>query len=198
MWQFKGFFGEIGLYLMGLVNGKISDKMRLEHDTLRAYSQKYTEIEKDLIQNGVNWFSFFETCEFLSDPTEEDKEFVKTLSNDDLMEMLVIMGQALKGYVDAYEENNVNCEMLHEYYLMLKEEISLRPNLSFMPSGDGFIDYLESRTERKEIIDKKQKARIKGNICIFCESPNIRSNGNMWKCVSCGKSFRKQSNTPIP
>ena len=116
---------------------------------------------------------------------------MKTLSNEDLMEMLVIMGQGLKGYIDAYEEKSLHCEMLHAYYLMLKKEIALRPNLSFMPSQDGFIDYLESRTERKELIDKKLNARIKGNLCIFCEGSNIRSNGSMWKCLDCGKNFRK-------
>jgi hypothetical protein len=99
----------------------------------------------------------------------------------------------LKGYVDSYSEKNENCEILHEYYLLLKMEIKMRPNLSFMPSGDGFIDYLESRTERREQSDKLKDARKSGSMCIFCESENLRSNGNMWKCLDCGKNFRKRS-----
>jgi hypothetical protein len=193
MWQYIGFFGEIGLYLMGLVNGKISDKMKLEYATVRAYSQKKTEIEKDLIKNGVNWYSFFETCDFIKKPSQEDLEFIKTLSNQDLLDMLIILGLAMKGYIDAYEDKNSNCLLIHEFYLLLKKEIELRPNRSFMPKGDGFVDYLESRKERKELIDRKQNVRIKGNFCIFCEGSNIRSNGNMWKCLDCERQFRKSS-----
>jgi len=192
MWQFIGFFGEIALYLLGQVNAKISDKMKLEYPTLHAYAHKRCEIETDLIKNGINWHSFFETCEFMRKPTKEDKDFIKTLSNQDLLDMLIIMNLALRGYVDSYEEKSENCQILHEFYLLLKEEIALRPNLSFMPLGDGFVDYLESREDRKKLRDKKQNARKKGNLCIFCEGSNLRSNGNNWQCLDCGKYFRKK------
>jgi len=137
MWQFLGFFGEIGQYLVEMVTGKFSDKMRLENPTVKMYVHKRSEIERDLIRNGINWHSFFESCDFMRLPTEEDKEFVKTLSNGDLLDMLHIMILALKGYIDAFEETSLNCEILHEFYLLLKKEIELRPNLSFMPKGDG-------------------------------------------------------------
>jgi hypothetical protein len=192
MWQFKGFFGEIGLYLMGQVNRKFSDKMKLENDTERAYFAKRAEIEDLIIQKEVNWQSYFETMDFLDFPTQEDIDFIKTLSNQDLLTMLHVMILGLKGYVDSYEEKSENCEILHEYYLLLKMEIKLRPNLSFMPKSDAFQDYLESRTERKEQSDKLKEARIKGNLCIFCESENVRSNGNMWHCLDCDKNFRKK------
>ncbi len=194
MWQFIGFFGELGLYLLGLVNAKFSDKMKLEYPTQSAYFQKRAEIEKELILNGVNWYSYFENCEFLKEPTREDAEFVKTLSNGDLLDMLVVVGKGLRGFVDAYEEEDVHCEMLHDFYLLLKREIKLRPNLNYIPTGDGFLDYLESREARKEIENKKLNARIKGNLCIFCESENVRSNGNMWKCLDCNRQFRKSKN----
>lgn len=161
MWQFIGFFGELGLYLLGLVNAKFSDKMKLEYPTQSAYFQKRAEIEKELILNGVNWYSYFENCEFLKEPTREDAEFVKTLSNGDLLDMLVVVGKGLRGFVDAYEEEDVHCEMLHDFYLLLKREIKLRPNLNYIPTGDGFLDYLESREARKEIENKKLNARIK-------------------------------------
>jgi len=192
MWQFLGFFGEIGQYLVEMVTGKFSDKMRLENPTVKMYVHKRSEIERDLIRNGINWHSFFESCDFMRLPTEEDKEFVKTLSNGDLLDMLHIMILALKGYIDAFEETSLNCEILHEFYLLLKKEIELRPNLSFMPKGDGFLDYLESREERKDLLDRKQNARYTGEMCIFCESTNIRSNGSMWVCVDCHRSFRKR------
>jgi hypothetical protein len=198
MWQFVGFFGKLGLYLIERANAQISWKMRLEYDKLDAYAEKRSEIETEIITSHVDWFHYFETCGFLAFPTEEDIEFTETLSNDDILTMLLVIINGLKGYIDRFEEDSPNCQKLYGFYKLLKEEIAQRPNLSYMPHGDGFKDYLSSREERRKIRDKKQSARIKGNICIFCESTNIRSNGNMWKCLSCGKSFRKQSNTLIP
>jgi hypothetical protein len=193
MFQYEGFFGKIMLYLMGLVSGKFSPKMKLENDTEREYFAKRAELEDEIIQSGVNWFSYFEQSE-LSFPSEIDIKFTPTLSNQDLLTMLHVMILGLRGFVDSYEEKNPKCAMLHRYYLLLKKEIVLRPNLSFMPSEDGFLYYLESRTERKEQSDKLKDARKSGSMCIFCESENIRSNGNMWSCLDCGKSFRKESN----
>lgn len=192
MLEFKGFFGEIGEYLLEMVTGKISDKMKLECGTVKAYAHKRSEIERDLIRSGINWHTFFESCDFMRMPTEEDKEFIATLNNQDLMDMLYIMISAQKRYIDAFEETSLNCQILHAFYLLLKSEMELRPNLAFMPKGDGFLDYLESREDRLKRIDAKQKARIEGNLCIFCESTNIRSNGNNWQCLDCGKYFRKK------
>jgi hypothetical protein len=193
MIEFRGFFGEIAEYLCGLTNSKISDKMKLEYPTERAYFKKRAEIENELILRGINWQNTFESMD-LRFPTEEDKAVVKTLSNQELMDFTIIMNLALRGYVDSFEEENEKCKILHEFYLLLKFEIELRPNLSFFPKGDGFLDYLESRDSRNKLRDKKLNARIEGTMCLFCEGTNIRSNGNMWHCLDCGKNFRKSKN----
>jgi hypothetical protein len=191
MIKFEGFFGEIAEYLCGLTNSKISDKMKLEYPTERAYFKKRAEIEKELILRGINWQNTFESMD-LRFPTEEDKAVVKTLSNQELMDFTVIMNLALRGFVDSFEEENEKCKILHEFYLLLKSEIALRPNLSFFPLGDGFEDYLSSREDRTKLENKKENARLTGEMCIHCESRNVRSNGNMFTCIDCHRSFRKR------
>jgi hypothetical protein len=193
-WEFKGFFGKLGQYLLECVMSQISSKMRLEYSNVKAYAKKRAEIEEKVILKDVNWLHYFETdCDFLGFPTQEDREYIKTLYGSDLLNMLQIMIQALKGYVDRFEEKNPKCEMLHEYYLLLKEEIKLRPNLPYL-KGDGFLDYLQSRKARSKIKEKLENARLTGDLCIHCEGDNLRSNGNNWYCLDCGKYFRKKEN----
>jgi hypothetical protein len=193
MWQFKGFFGKIGLYLLQRMNAQISSKMKLQYNTIDLYAQKRNEIETKVIMKDVDWFHYFERdCDYLDYPSQEDREFIKTLYGNDLDSMILIMIEALKGYVDNFEEENPKCKMLHKHYLLLKKEMKLRPNMPYL-EGDGFIQYLQDRKKRRETQKKLENARIKGNICIFCEGSNLRSNGNNWYCLDCGKYFRKKA-----
>ena len=45
----------------------------------------------------------------------------------------------------------------------------------------------------REIKDKKQDARIKGNLCIFCEGSNLWSKDNNWRCLDCCRYLGKKS-----
>jgi hypothetical protein len=197
MWQNLGFFGKLNEFLIQQVNAQISAKTKENLTHLRDYSAHRTKVKEQVILNLVNWQFYFETCDYLSYPTKEDTETVmdsNNISDSDIMTFTVVLNHALKQYIDNFQEQEPNCLMLYEYYKLLKTETSRRPSLNFYPSSDGFADCLESRAERLETVKQLETARELGNICPNCQSTTeVRSNGNMWKCLSCGFNWRKRT-----
>jgi len=196
MWQNIGFFGKLNEYLIQQVNAQISAKQKETLKNLKRYSAHRTTVEQNVILNLVSWELYFDSCDYLTYPTEQDRAVVSDSNNmndSDIMTFTVILNHALKQYIDGNQEQEPNCLMLYEFYKLLKTETSRRPSLSFYPSGDGFADCLESRTERLKTVKQLETARELGNICPNCQSTtDIKSNGNMWKCLSCGYNWRKQ------
>jgi hypothetical protein len=189
------FFSQLNDYLMERVNAIISEKQKGNLSNQREYFQYRAKIEQSVIQNLVEWRSYFETCGYLAFPTQEDKLVLadsNNVSDSDIMTFNVILGFALRKYIDNYMENSENCQKLYSYYKLLKEETGKRETLAFYPHEDGFVDYLENRIWRHEEQRKAESARQLGNYCIHCGSENVASyNKKEWKCKSCGKRFRK-------
>jgi ribosomal protein S27AE len=197
MYLHYGFFGDLNEYLNERVNALISDKQKGNLQILREYAVHRATVEQNVIMNLVDWRSHFETCCYLTYPTQQDKDVItdtNNVSDSDLMTFVVCINSALKQYVDSYEENKPNCLTLYEFYKLLKNEIENRPSMSFYTAkGDGFQDYLEARCWRHEQNRRLGQARELGNICPNCKSTtDIKSNGNMWHCSNCGYNWRKK------
>ena len=175
------FFENLSDFLMYSVNQRISDKQKEKLPLEKLYFAHRAKTEETVIL-GTYWSSFFDECTWLNEPVEDPK----TLTDSDLVTFQLVIIQALKSYIDLNREQEPNVQRLHEIYLKLKSELETRKLHD--PSRDGFQAYIEARTER----DQFDTARQLGNICIHCGSKNVTSNGSMWSCGDCGKSFRKR------
>jgi len=61
-----------------------------------------------------------------------------------------------------------------------------------MTKEDSFeIDVANKRKGLLISENQKEQLRQTGEKCIYCGSDSIISNGNMWTCKNCKKSFRK-------
>jgi len=158
------------------VNGRISEKAK-QKLSIRGYFEK-RDIEENRIVGSNFSYAFFEEA------TLEEIEAINLDLLDPKTLMLIII-QALKGFVDYEQENDPKAVLLHGLYLKLKTELS-----STLPfeSGDGFLNYLGQREQRGKI----ENARTTGEICPECASNDIASNGNVWHCRACGHYFRKR------
>lgn len=159
------------------VNGKLSFKAK-ERLNERQYFMHREELENQVIQSEFS-YAFFNEEATLSEVEQLNPSLF------DLKTLMLIIISALRMYIDNEQENSPKAVLLHKLYLQLKQQLSAE--IPF-PEGDGFIDYLASKTERTEL----EYAREKGNICIQCGSRNIHSKGKEWQCKSCGKRFRKR------
>lgn len=160
------------------INAQISEKARTKLN-LHQYFLKREELELKIINSSFPYAFFSETTleQIVAlDPYLIDK---KTL-------MLIII-ESLKSFVDNGDEQNPKCILLHNLYLKLKKELSAEIPFE---EDDGFLDYLNARTMREQ----QQDARFSGSVCIFCGSEDVASYGTMWKCRTCGRSFRKHKN----
>ena len=163
--------------LMGAVNGEISPKAK-EHLNTRQYFEKRNAIEDEIIINTSFAYSFFENEATL----EEIKQLDPTLFNPKTLMLCVI--SALKGYISQERETDLKCLVLHNLYLLLKQQLS--SEIPF-PEGDGFTEYINSKAERLEL----ENTRSTGSVCLACGSHNVHSKGAEFQCFDCEKRWRK-------
>jgi hypothetical protein len=188
-------------HLMASVNGKISFKLK---ENRFSHAKDYFALRRDMEEKVIletNWSSSFDECIWLNEPLEDPK----TLSDSDLVTFQLVIIQALKGYIDNHREQDPNAQRLHQIYLSLKSELVNR-NLDDSGS-DGFQSYLSrrekqeqennrleesSRTEQEEKNIQLEEARVSGSICPYCQSVNVKKNGNSFQCKNCGRYWRKK------
>jgi hypothetical protein len=98
----------------------------------------------------------------------------------------------MREFCEANLENSFECQILHQYYLLLKTEGKNRESLNgLIHLEDGYLDYKKNKTANQKQTQDLEHTRLTGKICPNCQSSNIRSNGSMWTCRDCKKSFRK-------
>jgi hypothetical protein len=172
---------QLSNFLEKRVNQELSAKMRLslESATLE-YFKKREEIEERVILT-TNWLAYF--VENIHEPEFEEPS---TLDDSDLLTAHKVLIEALKRFIDSHQESDPTCTYILTVYRKFKTELEKR--FPDYPKGDGFLDYLEARTER----EGKSDARRTGEFCIHCGSKNVRSNGDKWQCDDCKKQFRKR------
>src|SRR3990170_4703635 len=134
------FFDSLKYFLTEQICANISGKQKLELQNVKQYFIHCATIEQNLIQNLVDWRSFFETCDFLTYPSQVDIGGIQNLSDSDIMTYITILNHALKNYIDNFQEQTPNCLKLHMYYKLLKNEVDL--------------DHLLNSTQRK-VTDSK-------------------------------------------
>jgi len=169
-------------FLMEEVNRRISPKMSMQFEgNERGYFALRAEIEAKIILETA-WLGFWQNCEFLEEPLENLADF----RDSELLTLNQILVQSLKAFIDAHEENNTICLMLRAMHEETVSDIRRRfPNE--LGNGDGFLDYLNSRSESEHA----ESYRSSGEKCINCGSKNVHSKGAEWKCFDCGKRFSK-------
>lgn len=172
---------ELSRFLEKRVNQELSPKMKLslESNNLQ-YFQKREEIEAHILET-TNWFTYF-----LDNIREPEFEDPSTLDDSDLLTFHKVLIEALKRAIDSHNESDPTCTYILSVYYKTKAELEKR--FADYPKGNGFLDYLETRTQR----EGKSEARKTGAFCIFCGSENVRSNGDKWQCGDCEKQFRKR------
>ena len=186
----NGFFDRLKEYLTASVNSLISDSKKANLPRESEYFGHRANVERQFILSN-NWISFWDNCTWLTNPTTEDVEDVKTLSNSDLETYCIILGKSLKQYCDENRETDPKCLMLYEFYKLVKSEIVQRPSLSDFPSGDGYQDYIANKADYQKEQNKVETARVTGSECPHCGSTDIASYGEKWRCRDCKKLWRK-------
>ena len=163
--------------LLSQVNQQISPKAR-ERLSTRQFFLKCEGIEEDVIQSGFPYAFFYGEC-----TVEEIRDIRLDVLDKKTLMWLVI--EALKGFVDNELADDPKALTLHALYLKLKK--ALMPEIPF-EEGDGFVDYIASKTERMEL----ETARSTGLVCIHCGSTDVVSyDSQKWLCKNCGRFFRK-------
>jgi len=177
----KGLFFNLEEHLRTQTNEQITDKMKGRHTHLESYfALREEKTERAIFK--TDWRTWFEKNATLQEL--EDLAKNPSMCPFDHKTLMLIVIEGLKSYADNLDEKNPKCSALHEIYLKLKSALSIQ--IPF-PEGDGFEDYLNQKPQR----EAQETARFSGEICIFCGSRNVRSCGDMWKCYSCLRKFRK-------
>lgn len=185
-----GFFKNLKDFMENRASNKISDKMRLDlnEDT---YLQLMTEkISKDM--EKPIWINHFQNEVVLTNPQQEDIETVHAMHDCQIIEFLRILIYALREFSEMGLETSFECLMLHEYYKLLKTEAKNRVSLKeFISPQDSYVEWCKNKTTNQAQTQQLAHTRLTGKVCVHCGSLNVKSNGNMWTCRDCKKSFRK-------
>ena len=100
-----------------------------------------------------------------------------------LLEILIATLKTLINYGDESLTEKIG--VIHSKYLELKG------HFSYLPQEDAFADYVNSKGDRELIETWRNSANPEG--CIWClKRGKIRSNGTMWVCDNCKRSWRKR------
>ncbi len=191
MFEYDGLFRKLCDYICGKVNDSISMQIR-ERLGVNLYVSLHVKKETELIQSE-DWLSVLKMFE-IDYPTESDKEAIKQMETSDLLDIHQILIQASKQAIDSHEENTELAQKIHAYYLLTHSELEQRiPNYL---RGDGFEDYLTSRENREGKNKLLEETRITGSVCPYCESTNVKKDGNAFRCKSCGRYWRKKGYKP--
>jgi len=188
--QPKGFFVKLADNLRVLVEGKIPIQYR-ETFSYEEIASKRDEVRAKIIEK-TNWSSFWQFHkDMLTNPTQNELEHLKQMSNHELIDFFKLVCLSLKQLINNNLENDTITQTLHGYYKMIKKEINSR-DMCKLPKTDAFLEYIQHKQHYKEDLEKMERARELGSMCIFCESTEVRSfNKEQWKCYGCGKRFRK-------
>lgn len=176
---------QLSEFLEREINKRISPKMRMQFEgNTQGYFLLRAEIEDQLI-HSINWLTYFPEHISFETPIED----LKTLDNSSLLTLHKILIETLKRLIDANQEKEPLGESLCVFVRAIYQDTKAECETRFpeFPKGDGFEDYLGAREHR----EGKSEARKTGAFCIFCNG-SVRSNGDKWKCDSCGKQFRKK------
>ena len=184
------FFKEVSGILSELAQSKISQKSK-EYYNAKRYFSKLEDAIEDVIKNNT-WFKFWENCEWLEFPTQEDREYLAYVGDYKLANIYGVILHSLKQLSENDQEKSRESQILHKFYLLLKGAINSRPTMFRLPQVDAFLDYNKNKKEYREQKNREEGARKTGEMCVFCGSENVRSYNRIeWKCYSCNKRFRK-------
>lgn len=159
-------------------------------DSTERWFRHLAKLKFETCTDNEFWLSYWIDNPCMTKPTPEDRERLKKTLESVLVDYELVLCTSLKMLIANDMENLTSTENLHQYHLMIKEELKRR-DIPVQPE-DSFIIDIKAKKEGKLITEqKKEQLRQSGEKCIHCGSDNIISNGNMWTCSNCKKSFRK-------
>lgn len=182
----KGFFKDLETEIVKRVNDKFSWQAK-EQLNPESYFNKRGSEEKNIVTTE----SFIKFFGRIGQPTQDDIDVMLNLDDSDLEKYHIIIFRTLIDYAKQDLENTSQCQTLHEYYKLTRQELCNRGLMQDL--GDAFLEYCQNKGQIQQHQTQIQNARVTGSICIFCQSSDVHSNGNMWTCHTCGKSFRKHT-----
>jgi len=168
------------------------------HDKIPMSSGYRTNIDRCFAKRAIidtqiikesDFINFWLNASWLKNPSKHDKETIKKLSVDDLTRYHILIFRCLIDLARNGYENSVQCRKLHEFLKLTKKRM-LRERI-LKVKGDAFVEFLENKEAYKSKQETLEEARKSGKFCPNCNSANVRSYGQEWKCYSCGKRFRK-------
>ena len=110
-----------------------------------------------------------------------------------MVTLFEILANTLKRAIDAHMESEPQILALKRAYFQLKENLANPEVLGENPNWlteNGFDEWLNSRANREKI----EIWRENGEGCVYCFTEgSVFSNGSMWQCRLCKRSWRKRS-----
>ena len=176
------------LYNRSEITMKSREKLALPYQYFKAKAQAETKI---IEREG--FLTFFLDAQ----PSEIDAMILKCEAPDFLTIHVIfeIITDTLKRAIDAHMENDPKIQSLKAVYFLLKSNLVaetpelLRENPNWL-TENAFDDWLNSRANREKI----RIWRENGDGCIYCLTEgSVYSNGSMWQCRLCRRSWRKHS-----
>jgi len=171
------------------------DKMPSLNSPLRHNANQWfktlDKILNSILLDSAFWLEHWLNSD-LHKPTTEEKALIKNAHINRLNEIQLVLAVSLKELIANDRENEPFTEFLHEYWLIGNEEMKSRGHETL--DYDPFlIDVANKQTGKLINTQSKEKLRVSGEKCLFCQSTNIVSNGSMWQCKTCKRSFRKHN-----
>jgi hypothetical protein len=174
------------------INERLYEEIPLNsgfRDREDVYINRMLTVETEIVKKS-SFVKFWLTSTWLTYPTQQDLETIKTLDSEDLTEFHILIFRCLIDLSKQDLEDSETCKKLHAYYKLTKEEMVKRGILT--NPQDAFLEYTQNKHIHIEEENVFEKARTSGSMCPYCKSENVGSyNREQWYCRSCQKRWRK-------
>jgi len=170
-------------------------------DSKERWNNYLTKLKFEVCTDSEFWLNYWTDNPCTTKPTPEDAEKLKRTPEElekfnytyqfALTDLHFCLCTSLKALIEDDKEGLESTENLHQWHLLLKKEMISRGYEGMTPTDSFEIEIAEKHSGHYITEKIKEVFRHSGDKCIHCGSVNIVSNGNMWTCKDCKKSFRK-------
>lgn len=176
-----------------------------ENLTIRLFDELRSRVQvspkaKEKLNSPQSYFAYRSTLEDKNIVDVGFLDFFLNVLGSDIDEMIIdccppsfinevtlfcVVTNTLQRFIDSDLEYDPNCVKLYRVYK------KMRAKYPFLPQEtNGFQDYLQSRELRRKV----EAWRTTAEGCIYCfKEGTVFSNGNMYSCRCCRRSWRKPS-----
>jgi hypothetical protein len=157
-------------------------------DSPERWFNYLAKLKFEVLTDAEFWLNYWSDNPCNTASTEQDKERLKKSSESALNDFHFCLCTSLKMLIENDMENLESTLNLHEWHLIVKQEMINR-GFEGMTEADSF--YVDINKKNKGQLISLDEARKEG-ICPYCNSKeHVISYGDKWKCTVCNKYFRK-------